>query len=345
MKEFMQLIPTPERVLPSEYYFEGAEKKIEVEFKAGVGVKNLRDMTNTQVHKLMKLAKVDILHKTAGEYFDCYVLSESSLFIYPYKIIVKTCGTTAPFLCVPLLLDITRDFGMEVEFMFYSRRNYLAPSKQPDLHAHFHNEVNFLKKYFPNGEAHILGSLQDDHWYVYVADYSNKPCDQYQDQTIEILMTDLCPNAMAHFFNQYTAKEATSVAGIDTILPGSIIDDFQFEPCGYSMNGLLEDSYWTIHVTPETEFSYVSFETNVSMADYSKVLNRVLEIFRPKRFMAIFFKDIFSKSPASVSKAIFTRAVTSRYKQTSGVSLSFAGNYDLSVGFFRQKPPLIEQGR
>lgn len=36
------------------------------------------------------------------------------------------------------------------------------------------------------------------------------------------------------------AKEATIKSGIDKIIPNTIIDDFMFEPCGYSMNGLIK---------------------------------------------------------------------------------------------------------
>ncbi len=38
------------------------------------------------------------------------------------------------------------------------------------------------------------------------------------------------------------------------------IDDFVFEPCGYSMNGCDGDGFSTIHVTPEEGFSYASLE-------------------------------------------------------------------------------------
>ena len=35
--------------------------------------------------------------------------------------------------------------------------------------------------------------------------------------------------------------------GIDKILPGTIIDDYLFEPCGYSMNGILPNVRAIIH--------------------------------------------------------------------------------------------------
>ena len=39
------------------------------------------------------------------------------------------------------------------------------------------------------------------------------------------------------------------------------IDDYVFEPCGYSMNGVQRDgTFSTVHITPEDGFSYASFE-------------------------------------------------------------------------------------
>ena len=38
------------------------------------------------------------------------------------------------------------------------------------------------------------------------------------------------------------------------------IDDYVFEPCGYSMNGVEGGTFSTVHITPEQGFSYASFE-------------------------------------------------------------------------------------
>lgn len=35
-----------------------------------------------------------------------------------------------------------------------------------------------------------------------------------------------------------SAAQATRKAGIDKLIPSMVIDDFLFEPCGYSMNGI-----------------------------------------------------------------------------------------------------------
>ena len=70
------------------------------------------------------------------------------------------------------------------------------------------------------------------------------------------------------------------------------IDDYLFEPCGYSMNGITKvGHYMTIHITPEPDFSYVSFETNVPQASYKDIINRVVDIFKPGKVVVTIFAN------------------------------------------------------
>jgi S-adenosylmethionine decarboxylase len=88
------------------------------------------------------------------------------------------------------------------------------------------------------------------------------------------------------------------------IYPNSIVDDFLFDPCGYSLNGLLGPYYYTIHVTPEDICSYASFETSVpvrkfyshirpgSESEYETfedVVHAVVDKFKPGRFSVTLF--------------------------------------------------------
>lgn len=57
-----------------------------------------------------------------------------------------------------------------------------------------------------------------------------------------------------------SAAATTASSGIGALLVGAAIDDYVFEPCGYSMNALDGAAFTTIHVTPEEDFSYASVE-------------------------------------------------------------------------------------
>lgn len=61
-------------------------------------------------------------------------------------------------------------------------------------------------------------------------------------------------------------KAMTVASGINKLVPGAVIDDKAFEPCGYSMNAILYGSYSTVHITPEPECS-VSEESDSNLDD------------------------------------------------------------------------------
>lgn len=60
--------------------------------------------------------------------------------------------------------------------------------------------------------------------------------------------------------------------------------------------------YMTIHITPEPEFSYVSFESNVASEDYSDLISRVIKLFQPGKFLVTIF---VSKVCAHQTYALF----------------------------------------
>ena len=63
---------------------------------------------------------------------------------------------------------------------------------------------------------------------------------------------------------------------------------------GGSQNGLGE--YATIHITPESEFSYVSFETNVGTENYMDLVHKVVETFKPGKMIITFYATRNSKA-------------------------------------------------
>ena len=267
---------------PGSPGFEGPEKKIEIEFRLATGHRRgLFEVSDDTWQRLLDFAKVTIIGKKETELCKMYVLSESSLFVYKRKLVIKTCGTTTLLDMISPLLELVASerndmnaslpecLCLETEYMSYSRKNYLYPDRQPHR-GKFPNEVEVLENLFPGGGGYVLGPINKDHWNFFLADYTYKENELTNpgDQTLEVIMTELDEEKMKIFFNENgskTAEEVTSESGIDKIIPGSVISAKVFDPCGYSMNGLFgdEDHYWTIHVTPETHCSFVSFETSL----------------------------------------------------------------------------------
>ena len=288
-------------VLPG---FEGAEKKLVIDF---AGKNSLRKMERKEIDAFLTDAKCTIISQTSTVLFDSYVLSESSLFVYPHQVIVKTCGTTSLLYCLPKLLASALKLGLFPEFVAFSRSNYKYPSFQPDVHRDFDSEVNYLNHYF-SGEAYILGPLHGTRWHIYAAEIQLPPKIAFiprREQTFEVVMTHLSAKACSNFFRLhddpeakiYNAKKVTKTLGIDNLIKDAVVDDFLFEPCGYSCNGVVDGTYFTIHVTPEDHCSFASFETNavLSPEDNNRLLGKVLAIFEPAKFCVSAFCDNKSK--------------------------------------------------
>ena len=61
----------------------------------------------------------------------------------------------------------------------------------------------------------------------------------------------------------------------------------------------------TIHITPEPEFSYVSFESNIPLTSYLGVIQRVLDTFMPGKFiLTIFANRVRSKLTAILNSKL-----------------------------------------
>nr|CAG4713668.1 unnamed protein product [Naegleria fowleri] len=308
--------------------FEGPEKRLEVDFRpkksdlpayqeylshhndansseeeetANPNYYNLMNISDETWQSMLDLACCRILSKKENEHFSCYVLSESSLFVFRRKIVIKTCGTTTLLGILKRMKEIADSQGLEAELVIYSRKNFVFPHRQPHPHSSFEEELRYLTEEYPGGEGHVVGSVLSDHWYLYICDMQGVD-DQIRkdpDQTLEVLMHDLDPEVMKQFMEASRKDRPTGMtieqqSGIDKLLPGSEIDSFEFDPCGYSMNGLLGKCYWTIHITPEDHCSFVSFETNVKSSKvqyYSELIERVVHTFRPGRFTVTLFAD------------------------------------------------------
>lgn len=304
--------------------FEGPEKTLEMCFRKINGDPDpiqpnpgekagLRQLSRNDLDRICRRARCTILSSIHNQYVDAYVLSESSLFVYPYMLVLKTCGTTTLLRCIATVLDLARRVGLELDWVGYSRKNFNFPGDQCFPHQSFFQEMEYLNSHRRlyqrlDGNGYTLGPVTGDHWFVFVADQTMRSKNYVDsDRVLNIMMFDIDQTvAKLFYYDEYEqkkegeseddavrriSKEQTKAAGIDALCPGAIIDPRAFEPCGYSMNAVLFRSYSTMHITPEDGSSYASFETNQPVKSYTSLINNVVRTFKPKRFVMTLMAD------------------------------------------------------
>jgi S-adenosylmethionine decarboxylase len=203
--------------------------------------------------------------------------------------------------------------GLELDWVGYSRKNFNFPDDQRFPHGSFHQELEYLYSHRRlceklNGHGYTLGPITDDHWFVFVSDKTIRSQVTENDRVLNIMMFDIDMDvANLFYYDQYPSKihndeteeeavrrisfEQTRAAGIDALAPGATFDPRAFQPCGYSMNALLFQSYFTMHITPEAGSSYASFETNQKLASYQSLISNVVRTFKPRRFVITLMAD------------------------------------------------------
>ena len=195
---------------------------------------------------MLDLVNCKVLSVIESDRVDAYLLSESSMFVFPHKLILKTCGTTTLLCGLPHILEIA---ALVAKFphqignhtigtgtsavpyrVFYSRKNFLFPDRQRGPHRSWRDEVKSLDRLFLGGSAYMIGKMNGEHWYLYLTepntvltppstpDYKetstkilelpspstvSRKCsaqDDDQDETLEMMMTDLDTEKAKQFY-------------------------------------------------------------------------------------------------------------------------------------------------
>lgn len=298
--------------MPAEQppFFEGTEKRIEIDF-AGVG--DLRRVPRAGWNEVVQLSQTQILKSKDAQGFISFLLSESSLIVYPHKMIIKTCGRTVPIGSVGRAISLAADVHLQPEWLCYSRKNFLAPNEQPKEYSSHEAEIKSCRNVCQGtGNAYIMGPITGEHWLCYDAQFMETDCTLRGEFHIDVMMYGLSSAVRQSFFthepegSEVGAAAMTHDSGLGEIakLMDGEVDDYCFAPCGYSCNIHTKcGAYAMVHVTPQEECSYASFETNYGStrdpqsqgAGISEKLNlltrRVLEVFQPAKFTVTLFTD------------------------------------------------------
>ncbi|KAL9613039.1 MAG: hypothetical protein Q9167_002385 [Letrouitia subvulpina] len=248
--------------LDSTNAFEGPEKLLEVWFAispeslpACTAAEGLKVVPAQVWEDMLDLVNCKVLSTVESEQVDAYLLSESSMFVFPHKLILKTCGTTTLLRGLPKILEIA---ALVAKFphclrssvedasvfaapyrVFYSRKNFLFPNRQRGPHRSWREEVKSLDRLFRGGSAYMIGKMNGEHWYLYLTEPNTmltppatpdrgenetkileipsakslakehvKEVGKGQDETLEILMTDLDPEKTKQFYLDHASAVA-----------------------------------------------------------------------------------------------------------------------------------------
>lgn len=322
--------------------FEGPEKKLELHFKSIHSQKcrvlsdclppsrSLRALSRCDIESILDAAACNILSVTCNENTDAYLLSESSLFVSDSQLTIKTCGTTRLLHALPVVLKLASEkLALAVTYVQFSRVSYLFPHAQVFPHDCFRNEVSFLNKVLKTcGQVFETSPKDSSNWHLYFAELdtshqdthessaetelADAPVIREQHQALEIYMFDLDPSVMKLFMfgdrphmigTDNSSSGTTCSAGItELLLEDVVVDAFNFEPCGYSMNALHDKSYYTIHVSPEPDASYVSFETTAHHKHLPQLVTSVVKLFKPSRFTVALIEN--ARAPKTTLSSI-----------------------------------------
>lgn len=262
--------------------FEGSEKKFEIV----VEQVDLRSLPLSFWEDIVAASQAEIISSLSNDFYDAYLLSESSLFVAQDRCIMITCGQTR---LIDAALLFLKTYSSNVLVFFYQRKNELFPQMQS---SDFSSDVQSLHEYL-SGDIFELGNSQRHFTHIYY--YEKEPIDSSADVTVEFLMYDISSISRAVFMNDKDSvekrQEIHALFDQTHLFSDFIIDDFVFEPFGYSVNGLLDDRYFTIHITPQEECSYISFESNIDLRLFDQQLfQKLYQTCQPQSFDILLFQ-------------------------------------------------------
>ncbi|KAI3386749.1 hypothetical protein SNEBB_004751 [Seison nebaliae] len=328
MRENVEIASKNESIFKSTEHFEGPEKFLEMVFNSTSHHSdkcNLRLIPVVKWKRILKEMNCHIIQSCSNDVTDSYILSESSMFVTKQRLILKTCGTTILFKSFKSIVStVIEETDLNIlEDLYYSRRRWSRPDLQLYPHSTIEQEIEFLDKHLPKASAYVIGSFNSDYWFMYSITSPHQISydhDSHQfkfnpliqlptmthiqlheryDQCLEILMLDLDEHVCTNFYKRSgnSIEDINKLLNLNKTFPQCEIDEFLFEPCGYSMNGIFPENdthYLTIHVTPEKEFSYASFETNVWMDGTKRInemIREIISIFRARIVQVALFNN------------------------------------------------------
>lgn len=261
-------------------FFEGSEKKAEIMVDINK-INLLTDIDNTFWSDLVTYCNAQVLTTIENQYCKAFVLSESSLFVWPERFLIITCGETSLVNSIEFFLS--RHSKSVIEHLIYQRKNEYFANAQPSC---FGDDIKIISK-FVKGKAYRFGELDRHHNYIFHQQNEYKA--DRNDKTFQFLAYQISLEASKHLTqNNLSRENIKAYLCLDTLLSDFIIDDYLFQPYGYSLNAINGKDYLTIHITPQASSSYISFESSINIMH---IAPKIIEILQPASFDVLSFNE------------------------------------------------------
>ena len=203
--------------------FEGPEKKLELAVVDGHPP--LRGLGDSFWQSVVEVAGARVLSRRSNDYFDAYLLSESSLFVYDNFVTMITCGQTELVNSVRRILDEVEKSAIAV--CFYERKHEHFPHAQP---SSFYEDARVLREQL-DGRALRFGAEHEHAVYLFHTERAHVP--DPDDVTIEVLMHGIDERRAALFREGPSASDSLADAlNLHALVPGAELDEHRFHPVG-----------------------------------------------------------------------------------------------------------------
>ena len=248
-------------------FYEGAEKRLEITTDLP-----LKTFPDSFWHEIVEEAGASILSTIKNDHVKAYLLSESSLFIWDHKLLLITCGET--HLLNAALYFLERIDNNKISSLLFQRHQTFIPAKQK---SHFIDDCDVLNTYL-NGKIQQRAQNYSGDLYQYKRH-------NLAGKTQHILMLHQLSGSLTEtLWNGFVSVDfINQKLQLSTFFEDFIIDAFSFEPKGYSVNGIANNDYFTLHITPEKNSTYLSFETSLSEKKCKAFHQFLIKLFHPKK--------------------------------------------------------------
>jgi len=302
--------------------FEGSEKKLEIIFSPKHP--SLFGFSDQFWNQIISACGASIISSAKFPCIHSYILSESSLFLWNHRLVLITCGQTS---LSKSLIRILKNCSKEnIELVFYQKKNEFCPWAQKN---HFLKDIGAINRQI-DGVSYQFGHLHGHHLLLFHSHSDYQP--KAMDNTLEILMYD------SEWIKDTSQKTISKLKkSLERLLVGFEIQEHFFKPSGYSLNAVREHAYYTIHITPDKPYFYISFETNVDQSYSKNFIDQLLHLFKSRSLDLILFKSIGQSREHYVSTDFLRNAF---YHQVldCGYEVSYMNFYRES---HNPQPPLI----